>query len=321
AGVAAGGELAGAPAPGGWSPPSPPRRARLARLLQTESAVNLTAPSVPETEPEAPPHAGPDDPTAVRGRRQTVGRYELLDKLGQGGMGVVYRARDPVMGREVALKMIRGGVPAGPEALVRFKREVQATAALQHPNIVPVYDVSEHEGAPFFTMPYLAGGSLDRQARSLAGDARRAVELVEKVARAVQATHERGIVHRDLKPSNVLLDERGEPLVADFGLAKFADDREGLTRTEQPMGTPACMTPEQAAGRARQATPQNDVWSLGVILYELLTGRNPFSGGDPERVKQRVLTADPPRPRALQPKLARDLETVVLRCLEKEPAR
>jgi hypothetical protein len=253
---------------------------------------------------------------------RSFGKYELLEQVAQGGMGVVYRARDTVLGRIVALKMIRSGVLAQPEEVQRFYREAQAAALLHHPHIVTMYEIGEHEGRHYFTMAFAPGGSLARERDGGSADQRRAAAQVEKVAHAVQYAHDRGILHRDLKPANVLLDEHGEPLVGDFGLVKFLHaEGDGLTQTGVVPGTPPYMAPEQAAGRSRDVSVATDVWALGVVLYELLTGQRPFAGGNREEVLHRILTAEPPRPRAWRPDLDPALEAVVLRCLEKDPAR
>jgi serine/threonine-protein kinase len=269
------------------------------------------------TTPEAP--AAPSGPAAV-GRR--VGRYELLAEIAHGGMGVVYKAQDTRVGRPVALKIVRAGVFAQPEEVERFCREAQAVVRLGHPHIVQVYDVGYADERPYFTMQLAPGGSLAQHLARFTPDPRAAVALVEKVARAVEHAHRRGILHRDLKPANVLLGAGDEPLVADFGLAKFLDaDADGLTQTGVTPGTPSYMAPEQAAGRRQEVSPCTDVWALGVILYELLTGRRPIIGGSREEILHRILTTAPPRPRELRPDLDAALEAVVLRCLEKDPAR
>jgi serine/threonine-protein kinase len=250
-----------------------------------------------------------------------LARHELLERLGRGGMGVVYRARDPVLDRVVALKLIRADLAEDPGWVERFYREARAAARLQHRHVMPIWGMGLHEGQHAFVMPVVAGGSLANRLADFQRDRRTAVVLMEKVARGVQALHEQGIVHRDLKPGNVLLDEQGEPLVADFGLAKFVDGSAEMTATGAVVGTPAYMSPEQAAGLGRQVTPACDVWALGVMLYELTTGRRPFLGDTQPEVARQVLAAEPPRPRRLRRDLPRDLETVVLRCLEKDPKR
>jgi tRNA A-37 threonylcarbamoyl transferase component Bud32 len=247
------------------------------------------------------------------------GRYHLLRELAHGGMGVVYLAHDPTLGRQVALKMIRSGALARFEEVERFQREARAAAQLHHPNVVPIHEVGEHDGRHYFTMEYVDGGSLAEHRDRLAGDPRAAVTLLEKVARAVHAAHEKGVLHRDLKPANVLLDDRGEPRVTDFGLAKLLDEDVELTHSGDVLGTPAYMAPEQAAGQLSRVGPTCDVWSLGVMLYELLTGQRPFSGSSRAETTRRIREDDPARPRSVRPRLPRDLETICLKCLEKGP--
>jgi WD40 repeat protein/tRNA A-37 threonylcarbamoyl transferase component Bud32 len=247
--------------------------------------------------------------------------YEVLDTLGRGGMGVVYKARQVGLDRVVALKMILAGSYAGPELLDRFRAEAQAVARLRHPGIVQVYEVSEADGLPFFSLEFVEGGSLrDR----LAGEPQppaAAATLAEKLARAVQAAHEAGVVHRDLKPANVLLTADGTPKITDFGLAKNTEADSGRTHTGQVMGTPSYMAPEQAAGQTRDVGPRTDVYALGAVLYETLTGRPPFRGTSVRETLEQVCNQEPVPPSRLQPGCPRDLETVCLKCLQKEPSR
>jgi serine/threonine-protein kinase len=251
---------------------------------------------------------------------RTVGKYRLLEEVQAGGMGVVYKAHDTKLDRIIALKMIKGGLLATDEEVFRFRQEALAIARLSHPNIVQVHENGEEEGRHFFTMAFAGGGNLSQQQRRFFVDARAAAALVEKVSRAVHYAHQRGILHRDLKPANILFDEHGIPWVSDFGLAKLVDASLDLTRADQLLGTPSYMAPEQAAGHTDQISPQTDVWALGVILYELLTGQRPFKGGSQEEQLRKVRTAEPPQPRSVNRFLDRGLETVILKCLEKEPS-
>jgi serine/threonine protein kinase len=287
--------------PGDRAYPSPPAEA---------------VPDTPPTRAMAPAPA-PAPLWAVR----PFGRYLLLREIAVGGMGVVYEAHDPLLDRIVALKMIRGGVFAGPNEIVRFEGEARAAAHLSHRHIVQVYDVGEIDGQHFFTMAFAPGGSLAGRFAEFAGNPEAAVPLVEKVARAVAFAHSKGILHRDLKPGNVLLGEGDEPLVSDFGLAKFLDESLELTHTGQRVGTPAYMAPEQASGQTERIGPAVDVWSLGVVLYQLLTGVRPFVGDTAEILARQILTTEPLSPRSIKPGLDRQLETVVMKCLEKDPAR
>jgi len=251
--------------------------------------------------------------------------YETLDVLGQGGMGIVYKARDRRLPRLVALKMIRGGRHASAEELERFRRETNAVARLQHPNVIQIYEVGEQDGLPYCALEFAGGGSLARKSAGAPQPCRASAELVAVLARAVHAAHEQGVVHRDLKPSNVLLTEDGTPKVADFGLAKFLGDRAGtcgghLTQTAAALGTPCYMAPEQADG-ASAVGPAADTYALGVILYELLTGRPPFRGATGPDTLRLVRTCEPVPPRKLRPDVPHDLETICLKCLEKAPAR
>jgi TolB-like protein/tRNA A-37 threonylcarbamoyl transferase component Bud32/Flp pilus assembly protein TadD len=249
-----------------------------------------------------------------------IGNYQILEEIGRGGMGVIYRARQRHSRRIVALKRILSYHADSQETLVRFRREAQAAASLDHPNILPIYEVSEcDDGLPFFSMKFAGGGSLLDAAPALRSEPRRAVALVAKVVRAVQYAHGQGILHRDLKPGNILLDGRGEPLVSDFGLAKWLDASSHLTRTLTIFGTPGYIAPEQVTGSAGKLGPASDVYSLGAILFDLLTGRPPFLGEHALKVIQQASEKPAPKLRTLVPALDRDLETICAKCLEREP--
>jgi TolB-like protein/tRNA A-37 threonylcarbamoyl transferase component Bud32/Tfp pilus assembly protein PilF len=250
-----------------------------------------------------------------------IGNYQVLEEIGRGGMGVIYRARQRHSRRIVALKRILSYHADSQETLARFRREAQAAASLDHPNILPIYEVSEcDDGLPFFSMKFAGGGSLLDAAPALRGEPRRAVALVTKVARAVHYAHAQGILHRDLKPGNVLLDGRGEPLVSDFGLAKWLDTTSHLTRTLTIFGTPGYIAPEQVNGSSSKLGPAADVYSLGAILFDLLTGRPPFLGEHALKVIQQASEKPAPRLRTLMPGLDRDLETICAKCLERDPS-
>ncbi len=251
----------------------------------------------------------------------SVPGYEILGELGRGGMGVVYKARQVSLNRAVALKMILAGAHAGPTQQARFHTEAEAVARLQHPNIVQIYEIAEQDGRPWFSLELVEGGSLaDRLARA-PQPPRRAAELVQTLARAMHYAHQRGIVHRDLKPSNVLLTADGTPKVTDFGLAKLLDSAGGQTPTDAFLGTPNYMAPEQALGQSKDIGPAADVYSLGAILYESLTGRPPFQGTTVLDTLEQVRHQEPVPPSRLQPKVPRDLETICLKCLEKDAHR
>jgi TolB-like protein/tRNA A-37 threonylcarbamoyl transferase component Bud32/Flp pilus assembly protein TadD len=256
----------------------------------------------------------------VRDAHWRVGNYQILEEIGRGGMGVIYRARQRHSRRIVALKRILSYHADSQETLARFRREAEAAASLDHPNILPIYEVSESEdGLPFFSMKFAGGGSLLEAAPALRSEPRRAVALMARVARAVQYAHVKGILHRDLKPGNVMLDGHGEPLVSDFGLAKWLDVTSDLTHTLTIFGTPGYIAPEQVKGSATNLSPASDVYSLGAILFHLLTGRPPFLGEHALAVIQQASEKSAPKLRTLAPTLDRDLETICAKCLEREP--
>jgi serine/threonine protein kinase/Flp pilus assembly protein TadD len=267
--------------------------------------------------------------------------YEVLGELGHGGMGVVYKARQTALKRLVALKVIATGTWARPEEVARFRAEAEAVAQLQHPNIVQIYEIGEHDGRPFFSLEYVEGGSLAHRLGGTPLPPPQAAELVRTLALAMHAAHQRGIVHRDLKPANILLGNREQgtgnreesrsslfpvpcslfPKIADFGLAKRLDGDSHLTQTGQVVGTPSYMAPEQALGQVRAIGPLADVYALGAILYECLTGRPPFNAASHLETLQQVQWQSPVAPARLQPQVPRDLETICLKCLQKEPHR
>jgi hypothetical protein len=258
-----------------------------------------------------------------------ISGYEILGVLGRGGMGVVYQARQTKLKRLVALKMILAGAHAGPPELERFRLEAEVVARLQHPNIVQIHEVGEHDGKPYFSLEFIEGGHLARKLAGTPLPPREAAQLVAVLAHAMHAAHERGIVHRDLKPVNVLLTRDGVPKITDFGLAKLdphlgppgegGEEGSSRTQTGQIMGTPSYMAPEQAAGRIRDIDPRTDVYALGAILYETLTGRPPFRAASSLETLRQVLEEEPVPPRQLQPQVPRDLETICLKCLRKDP--
>jgi tetratricopeptide (TPR) repeat protein len=248
--------------------------------------------------------------------------YEILGELGRGGMGVVYQARQLAANRLVALKVIPGGALAGPEELARFRIEAKALARMQHPGIVQIFEVGAWQDQPYFAMELVDGGSLEKKLAGTPQPARSAAQLVETLARALAAVHQRGILHRDLKPANVLLTADGTPKVTDFGLAKLlVEAGPTLTHSGEILGTPSYMAPEQAAGQSRAVGPATDVYALGAILYELLTGRPPFKAETLQETLLLVMGQDPVPPSRFQPKLPRDVVTICLKCLEKEPAK
>ncbi|MFO1500222.1 MAG: protein kinase [Verrucomicrobiota bacterium] len=267
------------------------------------------------------PWEGTTRASAQRALPRTLGTYELLEEIARGGMGIVYKARHTQINRIVALKVIATGLFASPDFVARFGTEAKAVAILEDPHIVPIYEVGEWEGQPFFSMRFLEGGSLSQ--RLVRGERpfaeREAVEFLAKLAGAVHHAHQRGILHRDIKPGNILLDGKGVPHLTDFGLAKLVEKESTLTHTMAVIGTPSYMPPEQARGDVRQLTTAVDIYGLGAVFYELLTGQPPFAGGTSVETVRQVLERDPTPPRTLNPAIDRDIETICLKCLEKSP--
>lgn len=249
----------------------------------------------------------------------TFGDYELLEELGHGGMGIVYRAIQSPLSREVAVKMILRDRLASAADRRRFFVEAEATAKLSHPSIVPLYEVGELEGRPYFSMELIRGMTLATKIADGPLPQRDAVRLLIPICHAIHYAHQNGILHRDIKPSNILIDENGRPKLTDFGLAKQEGVHESLTRTGAVLGTPTYMSPEQANGRINQLGPTSDVYSIGSVLYHVLTGRPPLVANSPVELALKILEQDPPPPRLLEPKIDRDLEMIVVRCLQKPP--
>ncbi len=267
-----------------------------------------------------PPAATPTDAKPTNGWPAIPG-YAITEELGRGGMGVVYKARHAGLNRLVALKTILDSARASSQELLRFQSEAEAVAQLQHSHIVQIYDIGEHEGCTYLALEFVDGGNLAERLNGVPLPARQAAEIMGKVARAVHFGHEQGIVHRDLKPANILLTADGTPKIADFGLAKRTQWESHLTGEGGVLGTPSFMPPEQAAGRASEIGPSVDVYSLGATLYFLLTGRPPFQAATATETLRQVIDQEPVPPRQLNAAVARDLETICLKCLEKQPAR
>jgi len=278
------------------------------------------APQPPTRSLQEPPagstldSANPPSPAAPAG---LVPGYQILEVLGRGGMGIVYKARQFSLKRLVALKMILAGSQAEPPEVARFLKEAEIIAQLKHPNVVEIYDLGTFEDRPFFSLELLEGGSLSARLKAEPQPPREAAQLIETLARAIQAAHDRGIVHRDLKPANVLLTADGTPKITDFGLARWGTSE--ITATGTVMGTPSYMAPEQTEGRSQQIGPATDVWALGVILYQLLTGRQPFTGDSHLATMRRICSEEPEPLRQLCPTVPQALEAVVQRCLRKRP--
>jgi len=247
------------------------------------------------------------------------GDYELLEQIGRGGQGVVFRARQKSLNRTVALKVISLGQWASKAHLKRFRLEAEAAAHLEHPGIVPIHEVGERDGQCYFSMKFIEGGQLDEVVKQTPMSLRQAVELIAKVARTVHYAHEHGILHRDIKPGNILLDQKGEPHLTDFGLARLVESESTVTRTMEVLGTPSYMAPEQAVGNNAAVSSVTDVYGLGAVLYQLLTAQPPFAGGTTYETIRLLCDTEPRNPRALNPKIDRDLSTICLKCLEKDP--
>jgi len=261
-------------------------------------------------------------PRAKNGKwPRRFGEYELLEKLGLGGMGIVYKARQRKLDRVVALKMIRSQRFDGEYEIQRFHSETEAVARLDHPHIVPLYEVGEHRGRHFFSMLLVESGSLMTHMPRLRKVQRKSAQIMATVARAIHYAHQHGILHRDLKPANILLDAEDQPYVTDFGLAKKADDESSLTQTGAVLGTPSYMSPEQAAGKLGKSSPAADVYSLGAILYELLTGQPPFAAETALATLRQLQEEAPRRPGLVDRNINQDLEAICLKCLEKDPQR
>ena len=262
------------------------------------------------------------DPAAsARTGSSEFGDYELLREIGRGGQGVVFRARQKSLNRTVALKVIGLGQWATKAHLKRFRLEAEAAAGLTHPSIVPIYEIGERDGSCYFSMGLVEGGGLDEVIRREQIPVRRAVELIANLARAIHYAHERGVLHRDIKPGNILLDAKGDPHLTDFGLARLVDSESTLTRTREVVGTPSYMAPEQAAGKTTALSPATDVYGLGAVFYHLLTGHPPFAGETTYETVRLVLESEPRPPRVWNSKIDRDLVTISLKCLEKNPQR
>jgi serine/threonine protein kinase/cytochrome c-type biogenesis protein CcmH/NrfG len=261
---------------------------------------------------------GAQEPSRIQ---MEFGDYQIVEEIGRGGQGVVYRARQKSLNRTVALKVIGLGPWATEAHLKRFRREAEAAARLDHPCIVPIHEVGERDGSCYFSMKFVEGGQLDEVVGREPMPIRRAVELIAKVARTVHYAHEHGILHRDIKPGNILLDAKGEPHLTDFGLARLVETESTVTGTKEVLGTPSYMAPEQAVGENRTLSSATDVYGLGAVLYQLLTGQPPFAGGTTYETVKLLLETEPRPPRLLNSKIDRDLSTICLKCLEKDPQR
>ncbi|HMO64594.1 MAG TPA: serine/threonine-protein kinase, partial [Verrucomicrobiota bacterium] len=297
-------------------PPAPAICPACGTTVPADAPAGLCVTCVFRQMADWPDASGADPAPDGPGWPREFGDFELLGEIARGGAGVVYRARDRRLNRTVALKLLVAGEFSAPEFLARFRTEAEAAARLDHPNIVPIYEVGAQDQRPFLSMKLIEGGTLAVMPPAAPGAAAR---LLAALARAVHYAHQRGILHRDLKPSNVLVDTAGVPHLSDFGLARVLQQDSQLTRTSAVLGTPSYMAPEQAAGDTRSLSTAADVWGLGAVLYHLLTGRPPFAGGSTIETLRQVIEQAPPRPRALTPAVPADLEVICLKCLEKHP--
>jgi serine/threonine protein kinase len=295
-----------------------PPKLTLRASEEVAEATDVQSKGTTNTDTTLPLHGGPPNPLSPRAgagsHPQRFGNYELLEALGQGGMGVVFKARQLGLNRIVALKRIRSVQFASDDEIQRFHVEAEAAAALDHPGIVPIYEVGQVGGEPFYSMGYVAGESLQERLTVGPLSPRIAAELVRQIAEAVEYAHDRGIIHRDLKPSNILLDADGRPRVTDFGLAKRTAEDNGLTMTGQVLGTPAYMPPEQAQSQHDRVGPRSDVYALGAVLYALLTGRPPFQAATRDEIIRQLLHDEPLAPRKLNPSIPVDLDTIAFKC-------
>jgi serine/threonine protein kinase len=296
------------------------------RLLDEEAVAGVSLSAVASSKADHPGHSADPAPAATKSERFAemlgeLGDYELLEEVGRGGQGVVFRARQKSLNRTVALKVISLGQWASKAHVKRFRREAEAAASLDHPSIVPIHEVGERDGSCYFSMQFIEGGQLDEVVSRAPISIRQAAELIAKVARTVHYAHEHGILHRDIKPGNILLDQKGEPHLTDFGLARLVESESTITRTLEVLGTPSYMAPEQASGKNTQLTSPTDVYGLGAVLYQLLTGQPPFAGGTTYETIKLLLDTEPRPPRLLNAKIDRELSTICLKCLEKDPKR